>query len=1500
MILSILFLLSLLPFVKADDDWDDFTNNLATDLAPLITLFGERLTKQFLSESISTLDNVIFALSPLGVLTAVVSVIRVCGSSSLRAFVGRAQEGPAEAESELLPCVSESTAEVFNDGGITRVFGRPKIVEIVAWEDVDKTTGEKETKIGTLRDALEEKAWSCNSKVSPTDLPELDMPNLSLNKGIKRRDQFWFHCAAILGGILQTGQCFSSLEPEMMLTIQKGTVVFATLTVFVYPQHFQKNDKAVAPYAFPLYIIGTTLLFLGMFFCAFIMERSSKEFYLKAEKPSKIYWLQPGNQDVGDQVFNAFLAVNEGPESSMTDKLRYTKSIRDRRFDRKYLETYSTLISTILGFICQFVGLRGLHSSVTLAQLGSTFLMAIIRTCLRTERMNPDENKMKDDRDLMAHKQQELDCFAFYLEKVDYFNMTSLPDRPANIPLPRFMPHIEAPLAKQLIRTRTQLANLTSNSNHSSNEAWDEMPIRQMARNLAHTIESTMDLISGWGVDLGKAFEFRLGFECRGTPPGPVTQSPGTYSIGLIRCGDALRWKMEVSEMEAILGLWTWSLYKSNDDFRFSRLFRLVGLSEEEAKKEETYLYFHKWIFRQTEARLVPSDLIDDSRRLFGFEPKEGLPLGDLLVIRTENGVETMAAQDIFIQFLREICLSVKELGGEVDVVPGIQNSLLGSCTRIDELVSCFESHSLGSREDALLCIVPVLKNRNLLPDLVADCTKVRARREQLISQGKWQDAFELLRWLCQRSEGSQFQMSVYELGYLCRRALLNHNETIRKEGFAQLCKLLNSDIRDEFLQAQKISLPSDSTVSQDRIEWWRSFSSQLGWTAWCISTKVPGMSFMQSALKSLNAPESLPSFAATDRDLEDTQAGIRAIQDWLTLRDFDNTGFNRSEDDEDDKWAFDWAVENKYDGLLYFLMLQWVGLRDKIPALTTIGYTLAALKRSHFVIQVLLRQGTDIDSLDVLGRSALFHLADMGNVEGLLMLLDKGANPNGLDKASDGRPLIAAVFGGHIRVTASLLQYGANANVLDQNGMTPLWWAIASDYFDIVELLLSNGAGTESVGFDGLTPLLCAATEEKIAALESLINHGANINVQDPTGKTALMRAVSSEFSVPMLRLLLDKGADVHMKDRGGLTALDMAKEANFDEAIAILEPLVPPPTQTSFVRPAQPYFAPPPGQTSPNGDHIVPQSSISPPTASPIPNQPGYGYSNGEYPAPPSASPPPHIAEQNLAAFRHNQSIGGLSISSQTSPPATNENIPGGAPTNGQSLGAQSTNPDDVGTFNGGSYRISHRDTNSILTIQLARGCPLSAKPGAMIAMSTTITLRGHFSFSLKKWAAGSSMAMSYYTGPGEVLLGPFMLGDIIAHDINPEEKWHIGREAFLANTAGVHHEYVLQDLSKGFFSGVGFFVYEFSGSGIVWLQSFGAIIRKYVPAGENYYVDTGHLVAWNCHYDIERVASGGLVSGFAAREGLACKFQGPGTVYLQTRNLKTFAAQLKAARV
>ena len=65
-----------------------------------------------------------------------------------------------------------------------------------------------------------------------------------------------------------------------------------------------------------------------------------------------------------------------------------------------------------------------------------------------------------------------------------------------------------------------------------------------------------------------------------------------------------------------------------------------------------------------------------------------------------------------------------------------------------------------------------------------------------------------------------------------------------------------------------------------------------------------------------------------------------------------------------------------------------------------------------------------------------------------------------------------------------------------------------------------------------------------------------------------------------------------------------------------------------------------------------------------------------------------------------------------------------------------------------------------------------------------------------------------------------------------------------------------------------------------------------------GERYIIDNGHLVAWSCKYVLERVASGGIISGLASGEGLVCKFTGPGTVYMQSRNPTAFAAFISGA--
>ena len=115
-------------------------------------------------------------------------------------------------------------------------------------------------------------------------------------------------------------------------------------------------------------------------------------------------------------------------------------------------------------------------------------------------------------------------------------------------------------------------------------------------------------------------------------------------------------------------------------------------------------------------------------------------------------------------------------------------------------------------------------------------------------------------------------------------------------------------------------------------------------------------------------------------------------------------------------------------------------------------------------------------------------------------------------------------------------------------------------------------------------------------------------------------------------------------------------------------------------------------------------------------------------------------------------------------------------------------------------------------------------------MISMSPTVTLKGAMKFSVKKLIVGGEISHSTFTGPGELLLAPNTLGDITSIRLSGSDSpWSVGKDAFLACTQGIVKDYKSQGFAKAMFSGEGLFVYRISGTGLLWIQSFGAIIRK-----------------------------------------------------------------------
>ncbi|KAL5337300.1 hypothetical protein BJX70DRAFT_409320 [Aspergillus crustosus] len=1129
------------------EGWEDFADNFATDLAPLVALFGERLTKQFLSESTSILDNFIFALSPLGILTAVVSVIRICGNSSLRAFVGRANEAPGEAENELLSCVSEGTAELFNDGGISRVFGRPSLLEVVVWEENGSY------KLGTLRDALQDGAWvpGGTEQVHHDEngiyaLSELDIPNLSLNKGIERRGRGWFYAAAMLG-----------------TTLQGGTLVFAAITFFKFSDHFQKNGSSPDSYSFPVYLFGTTSLSLGMFLCAFIIERSSSEAYLYPTKPSKIYWLQPGRQTIGDQDFGAFLAVNEGHNSQLSQDLVYIKSVRGPAPKGKRPLLVFTICVTMVGFVMQFIGLRGLHPSVIIADVGSTLLMAVVRTCLRTKRLSSDENIFKDDRELLSHNQQELDSFAFHLEKVQSFRLVSSPvhqtarsrSRSCSTSDSSIVSTQPSGLGVKLIQTRARLSELTSSNRHPSMD-WDDLPIRKVAHDLANTIEMTMEVVSRWKEIPGSTYSFELSFACQALSHKSTGSSLETYSIELRRSEDTFQWRVDANELEAILGLWTFSLLKSNSKWRQTGLGRAVGLTKAEAGAEATDLYFHKWIFRQREAKMVSSKMISFSEQTFGYYSEDYPDVKEILVVKTDNSLEVMAAQDIYIQFLMNILTGLNSLGGDVDILPVSQNTFLAQSSYLDELVASFETENLGSREDALTCIVPVLKHKGLLPELAGDSKPVRERVETLISSGNWDGAFAVTQWLCERCDGDEFERSVYELGFLCQKAMLHKDVGTRERGDRLVRSLLQTDIRESFFRNLRSHRQSQWMSSLIRQLWWTDFSKQLGWVSWHIACASGDRHGIKAFLEGLGLTGQLTANPNADA-IEKANVNVAQLTylgRLIPILDSDPRQMSvYYEDERCIEICVEWVTTNAKRALCHWMLAHWIETTPDDPHQLMKAFVYAAKSKSDIAIEILRRRGADIDMPGETCRTALLELVDAGNKEAAERLLVNGADPNACVWGTNP-PLNLAAGQGNVEITKLLLDHRADIEIRDSGSFTPLHTACAEYRFETAALLIERGANVNSIAHGGNSPFLAATAKGNLDMVRFLLDRGANINAADHDGNTALMLAVCEGFET-IIRFLIDRGADTQKHDYLGRTALDSAKEFGTASIIAVLE---------------------------------------------------------------------------------------------------------------------------------------------------------------------------------------------------------------------------------------------------------------------------------------------------------------------------------------------------------
>ncbi|GJQ81133.1 hypothetical protein Trydic_g10282, partial [Trypoxylus dichotomus] len=209
-------------------------------------------------------------------------------------------------------------------------------------------------------------------------------------------------------------------------------------------------------------------------------------------------------------------------------------------------------------------------------------------------------------------------------------------------------------------------------------------------------------------------------------------------------------------------------------------------------------------------------------------------------------------------------------------------------------------------------------------------------------------------------------------------------------------------------------------------------------------------------------------------------------------------------------------------------------------------------------IIELLLQNGAYVNQMCLDGLTPLIYAIKVKDKDIIRLLLNYNADVNCRNKY-DKTPLCRAIEEKSVDIVEFLLQNGANANYVDIDGLTPLTTVVAtrkrdavpipldnntyvnfpvenaialtSNEIQIIKLLLQYGADVNYMNSNGVTPLTHAIKLKDKDVIRILLQHGADINVKDMRNQTPLCKAIDAK-STEIIELLLLNGAYVNCMD--------------------------------------------------------------------------------------------------------------------------------------------------------------------------------------------------------------------------------------------------------------------------------------------------------------------------------------------------------------------------------
>ena len=210
-------------------------------------------------------------------------------------------------------------------------------------------------------------------------------------------------------------------------------------------------------------------------------------------------------------------------------------------------------------------------------------------------------------------------------------------------------------------------------------------------------------------------------------------------------------------------------------------------------------------------------------------------------------------------------------------------------------------------------------------------------------------------------------------------------------------------------------------------------------------------------------------------------------------------------------------------------------------------GRTLLMLTNNDEIISFLIKRGLDINAQDKTFRTALHYWASYPDGDQIISKYSKLFTKYDVKDKLGNTPLHYAAQSKHNKNVTCLIQLGHKLDIQNNKMETALFFAVSNNEFDNFNTLIENGANANILDEFGRNPLFYVR-EEKYFPI--LLSSGADVNISDKNGQTPIFH-VQFKF----INVLVKKGADINHQDKYGNTVLHKLMQSNPNDQSRMIE---------------------------------------------------------------------------------------------------------------------------------------------------------------------------------------------------------------------------------------------------------------------------------------------------------------------------------------------------------